>query len=102
MPTTIDMAVEPSVHPGSFRAAGTLIDAAGLPVVGVPVHVSLTTVGGREHVEYSLGTGATGRGGLFHVTFFLPRRGTFLVEARFDGTDRLQPSFETGFVAGSG
>jgi hypothetical protein len=98
----MDMAVEPSVHPGSFRAAGTLTDAAGRPVVGVPVRVSLSTFRGGEHVQYRLGTGTTGSDGLFHVTFFLPRRGTFVVEAWFDGTDRFRPSFETGMVEGSG
>jgi hypothetical protein len=93
------MEVGPSVHPGSFRAAGRLTDRLGTPVAGATVRVTLTPVGvpGTPRT-FDLGTRRTDVDGGFQVTFHPPQKGTFLVEARFAGDARLEPAYDQGSI----
>ena len=91
------MEVGPSVHPGSFRAAGKLTDGSGAPVGGAIVKVTLTPVGGTgTQATFDLGTRTTDQNGEFQVTFHPPEKGTFLVEARFAGDYRHQAAYDQG------
>jgi hypothetical protein len=100
--TTLDMEVGPSVHPGSFRAAGRLADVSGTPVVGAIVKVTITQVaGGASSATVQLGTRTTDANGDFQVTFHLPQKGTFLVEARFAGDEGRLPSDDQGPIVGT-
>jgi hypothetical protein len=99
--TLLDMEVGPSVHPGSFRAAGKLTDGSGAPVVGATVTVVLTSVGSSTPVTFELGTRTTDEAGDFQVTFHLPQKGTFLVEARFGGDARHAGASDQGPVTGT-
>jgi hypothetical protein len=95
--TTLDMEVGPSVHPGSFRAAGRLGDASGAPVVGAIVKVTIMQVGGgASSAPVPLGTRTTDANGDFQVTFHAPQKGSFLVEARFAGDQGRLPSDDQG------
>jgi hypothetical protein len=96
--TTLDMEVGPSVHPGSFRAAGRLADASGAPVVGAIVKVTITQVGGgaASAAPVPLGTRTTDANGEFQVTFHVPQKGSFLVEAQFAGDQGRLPSHDQG------
>jgi hypothetical protein len=97
--TVLKMEVGPSVHPGSFRATGTLTDRDGAPVAGAVVTVTLTPVGGSSgSTAFELGTRTTDAKGQFQVTFHPPHKGTFLVKARSAGTDRLFPATDQGPV----
>jgi hypothetical protein len=96
------MEVGPSVHPGSFRAAGKLTDGSGAPVVGATVRVTLASVGGAGTARtFELGTRTTDETGDFQVTFHLPQKGTFLVEAWFGGDARHAAAFDQGPVTGT-
>jgi hypothetical protein len=100
--TILDMEVGPSVHPGSFRAAGTVADGLGAPVPGATVTVTLTSVGGAgTSAAFDLGTRKTDQNGSFQVTFHLPRKGTFLVQARFAGDARHEAAFDQGPITGT-
>jgi hypothetical protein len=100
--TRLDMEVGPSVHPGSFRAAGRLADASGAAVVGAIVRVTITQVGGgASSPTFQLGTRTTDANGDFQVTFHLPQKGTFLVEARFAGDESRLPSDDQGPIVGT-
>ena len=95
--TTLKMEVGPSVHPGSFRAAGTLTDGSGAPVVSAIVTVTLTPVGGAGRAAtFDLGTRTTDEHGGFQVTFHPPNKGTFLVVARFAGDEQRGPASDQG------
>jgi hypothetical protein len=100
--TVLDMEVGPSVHPGSFRATGMLTDGSGGPVAGATVMVTLRAVGGTAGAApFDLGTRTTDQNGDFQVTFHLPGKGTFLVEARFAGDARHEAAFDQGPVTGT-
>jgi len=96
------MEVGPSVHPGSFRAAGKLTDGSGAPVAGATVRVTLTPVGGAGTAPtFDLGTRGTDENGSFQVTFHLPQKGTFLVKARFAGDSRHAAASDQGPITGT-
>jgi hypothetical protein len=100
--TTLDMEVGPSVHPGSYRAAGRLANASGAPVVGAIVKVTIMRVGGgASSAKIQLGIRTTDANGDFQVTFHLPQKGTFLVEARFAGDESRLPSNDHGPIVGT-
>jgi hypothetical protein len=96
------MEVGPSVHPGSFRAVGNLTDGSGAPVAGATVRVTLAPVGSAgTGSTFHLGTRTTDQSGDFQVTFHLPQKGTFLVEARFAGDSRYEGAFDQGPITGT-
>lgn len=100
--TLLDMEVGPSVHPGSFRAAGTLTDVFGAPVAGASVRVTLTQIGeAGTSATFDLGTRATDQSGVFQVTFHLPQKGRFLVVVRFAGDARHEAAFDQGPITGT-
>jgi hypothetical protein len=96
------MEVGPSVHPGSFRATGKLTEVSGDPVAGAIIQVTLTRVGGTAApTPFELGTRTTDGEGQFQVTFHLPEKGTFLVEARFAGDVGHLAASDQGPVTGT-
>jgi hypothetical protein len=97
--TTLEMEVGPSVHPGSFRAMGTLTDAAGAPLAQASIKVTLTAADGASPSTFELGTRVTDARGSFQVTFHLPEKGRFVVDAWFSGNDRYEPAHDQGPVA---
>jgi hypothetical protein len=97
--TTLMMEVGPSVHPGSFRAAGTLTERSGDPVSGASVTVLLIPFSGSGG-PFDLGTRITNVSGFFQVTFHLPASGTYRVEARFAGDEARGPASDEGPVTG--
>jgi len=102
VPTVLAMEVGPSVHPGSFRAAGKLTEGSGAAVAGATVRVTLTPVGGAgTAATFDLGTRTTDENGDFQVTFHLPQKGTFLVKARFSGDSRHAPAADQGPITGT-
>jgi hypothetical protein len=97
--TILKMEVGPSVHPGSFRAMGTLAEATGAPVAGAAIQVTLTPIDEASPSPFDLGTRTTDGKGGFQVTFHLPRAGRFLVDAWYAGDDRHRPAHDQGPVS---